>query len=265
MKKCLFFLILILFINIISFAQGIQNIAGIGAQLILDTVGGYSMPRIFALVPNSPAYQSLNATDYIVKVDNVSCRNKTIEEVVALIRGEVGTNVKITTAPTKDGSHSKDTVLIRVGMQVPVANNAPQSPPNPPDPLTAFNDACENEAKQLKKTGVEVIKTYNSDCGNYFFNFNAETGKYRVRVITMEEKSVDPNSPAPGTTAKVYDGDNENGAVTLIKTGSSDKSSYTTTQFEGGISFNKPCVGVISITVHDDLKKCKGMYIIVYR
>lgn len=259
MKKYLSFLILLLCISSISFAQGIQNIAGIGAQLIIDTTGGYTMPRIFALVPNSPAYQSLNATDYIMKVDDVSCRNKTIEEVVAMIRGEAGTKVKITTAPAKNGHHAKDTVLLRVGMQVPVANNAP------PDPLAAFNEACESEVRQLKKNGVEVIKTFNSDCGNYFFNFNAESGKYRVRVITMEEKAVNPNAPVPNTAAKVYDGDNEAGAVALIKSGSVDKGSYATTQLEGGITFNKSCVGVISITMHDDLKKCKGMYIIVYK
>src|SRR4051812_48383574 len=100
MKK---FLFSIFFMALSGACLHAQVIAGIGAQLTLDTTGGYTMPRIFSLVPRSPAYDALNATDYIIKVNDVLCKNKTIEDVVALIRGAEGTPVKITTAFTKEG------------------------------------------------------------------------------------------------------------------------------------------------------------------
>ena len=261
MKKNFLFLLLLILSPVFSHAQNVENIAGIGAQLILDTAGGYTMPRIFSLVPNSPAYQSLNATDYIIKVNDISCKDKTIEEVVALIRGVVGTSVKITTGDTKEGKNPKNFTLTRVGMQIPVAQ--PAAPP--PDPATTFFEACDNEAKQLKKNGVEIIKTFNSECGNFFFNFNAESGMYRIRVFTMEEKGKGAYTPSFSATAKVFDGDNEAGATELARSGATDKNSYMVAQLDGAVTFKRTCVGVVGIIIHDDIKKCRGMYVIVYK
>ena len=256
MKKILLFF---LFTNLVLTASVAQNIGGIGAQLFLDTAGGHTMPRIQGLVPNTPAYQYLNATDYIIKVDGVSCKDKTIEEVVAMIRGEAGTNVKITVADTKEGKRPRDYDLQRVGMQLPA------SAPPPPDPLTAFNTDCENEVKLLKRQHSEIVKALTSDCGDFFFNFNAEKGQYHICVLAMEEKGTTANTPGFYATAKVFDGDNEAAAIPLSKAAPKDGGKYVAAQLEGTVTFKKTSVGTIAINIHDDVKKCRGMYIIVYK
>ncbi len=250
-KKIIFFLLFFIGCNNIANAQ---VIAGIGAQLILDTTGGYTMPRIFSLVPRSPAYAALNATDYIIKVNDVPCKNKTIEDVVALIRGVEGTPVKITTAHTKDGINAKDTSLIRVSIQIG----------NQPDPVAAFNEACETEANQLKKSGSEIIKTFNSDCGNYFFNFNADAGVYHIRMYTLDSREKPTDKSAFSATEKVFDGDNEAGAIELTKQ-EPKAGNPIVAQLEGTITFKRSCVGVVGITINDDVKKCRALFITVYK
>jgi len=241
-----------------SFAQ--QNVGGIGAQLFLDTAGGFTMPRIQALVPNSPAYAKLNATDYIMKVNDVSCKDKTIEEIVAMIRGEAGTSVKITVADTKQGKRERDVELVRVGLQIP-GNNAPA-----PDPVAAFNERCENEVKQLKKQRYEIVKTASSECGNFFFNFEAAANQqYHIRAYTLEVKSKGQQNPAFYATARVFDGDNEAGATTLAKAASTTAGNTETAQSEGTVTFPKNCIGVVSMQLHDDATKCSRMFIVVYK
>ncbi len=255
MKQLLSLLFCVLAFN----CSNAQNIAGIGAQLFLDTADGYTMPRIQALIPNTPAYQYLNATDYIIKVNGVDCKNKSMEAVVGMIRGEAGTMVKVTTSGNKDGKDAKDFDLQRVGMQVPGGNASP------PDPSVAFYTDCENEVKLLRTKNREIVKTYSSDCGDFFFNFNAEKGPYHVRVITMGAKVAGATSPGYSASAKVFDGDNEATARPLDNISSKDGGVFTATSLEGTISFTKTSVGTISIQVHDDVKKCHGIYVIVYQ
>jgi hypothetical protein len=232
-----------------------QTIGGIGAQLFIDTVDGFNMPRILSLVPNSPAYDSLRATDYIIQVNGTSCKNKTIEEVVAMIRGITGTKVHITVADTKHGSRPREYDLTRVTIQVAGL----------PDPVPTFNAWCENEATQLKKKGFEIVKTFTSDCGNYFFNFDAEAGGYRTRVYSMEEKGSGTFTPGYTVSAKVFDVNKESAAIQLSRSSPSESGTLVISQLDGSVTFNRDCVGNIGITITGDLNKCKAMYIIVYR
>jgi hypothetical protein len=274
-------MIILLLLLSVTLPQGnafAQNIGGIGAQLFLDTSEGFTMPRIMALIPNTPADKFLKATDFIMKVNDMDCKNKTIEEVVGVIRGEAGTTVKITVADTKEGKHQREYDLTRVSMQTGVPPNGGTAPP--PDPLTAFYTDCENEVKQMKRKGIQIIKTYTSECGNYFFNFNAETaGAYHIRLMAMQEKTNLPAGQAgtdtiPGfyPTARIFDGDNEAAAITLSKTApkpaenpASGGTGMMIAQLEGDLGFKKSGVGVISVQIHDDVKKCRGMYIVVYK
>ncbi|MCD6011577.1 MAG: ctpB [Flavipsychrobacter sp.] len=243
---------ILLFFTVSSFAQ---TIGGIGAQLFTDTTGGFTMPRILSLVPNSPAYDSLRATDYIIKVNGASCKNKTIEEVVAMIRGIAGTKVHITVADTKQGARPREYDLTRVSIQVA----------GPPDPVPAFNAWCENEAAQLKKKGFEIVKTFTSDCGNYFFNFDAEAGGYRIRVYSMEEKGPGASTPGYTAAAKVFDAGNEPSAVQLARSPSTESGTSTINQLDGSVTLNRDCIGNIGIAITGDQNKCKALYIIVYR
>jgi len=237
-----------------------QTIGGIGAQLILDTAGGSTMPRIFRLVPNTPADQNLKATDYIIKVNGINCKDKTIEEVVALIRGEVGTTVKITVADIKQGKHPREYDLARVSIQTAT----PAAPPV--DPLTAFYAGCENDVKQMKRKGIVIVKTYTSECGNYFFNFNAEAaGVYHIRLMTMEDKAISDSTQRFYPNARIFDGDNETAAITLNKVTHRKDGNMLIALVEGDLTFTKTGVGVISAQIQDDATKCKGMYIVVYK
>jgi hypothetical protein len=226
-----------------------QNIGGIGAQLILDTAGGWTMPRIFSLVPGSPAYDSLRATDYIIKVNDVSCKDKTIEQVVAMIRGEAGTIIKVTSANTKQGDMPRDHQLKRASMNLgPLA-----------DPKDAFFAACDNEVKQLKQNGAKIIKTYNSDCGSYFFNFDAASGKYTIKIMALADAG-----NAFDITAKAFDNDHEANATELGRLDATT-SVNGIPQLTGTVAFTRECVATVGLTLHNDDKKCKAMYVIVFK
>ncbi len=245
---------LIAFLFILTSVQcQAQNIGGIGAQLIMDTTGGWTMPRIFSLVPGSPAYDSLRATDYIISVNDISCRNKTIEEVVALIRGEAGTMVTVTTANTKEGEAPRVHQLKRVGMNIP----------QPADPKDAFFANCDNAVKALKQTGATIVKTFNSDCGNYFFNFDGAAGKFHIRIIAMTDPA-DKSGLGFRISGKVFDNEHESEATDLGII-DSKKGVNGAAQTEGSVSFTKDCVGTIAVTIHDDNKKCHAMYVVIYK
>lgn len=253
MKKHLTTIFIILITSCSSLAQ--NTIGGIGAQLIIDTSGGYTMPRIMSLVQGSPAYDKLKATDFIMSVNGTSCKDKSIEDVVGMIRGVAGTTVHITVADTKLGAHPREYDLIRVAMQVA----------GPPDPVPAFNNWCENDLSRLKKTGFEIIKTFPSDCGNYYFNFDAEAGGYYIRVYSMEEKVSGTHIAGYTISAKVFDASNELQAKQLNPSPSVEVDNTKILQLNGSITFNRDCVGNVAITIGDDTKKCKAIFVAVYR
>ena len=224
-------------------------------KFFIDTAAGHTLPRIQALIPNSPALGKLKATDFIMSVNDVSCKDKTIEEVVSQIRGEVGTNVHITVADNHDGDHPRTYDIPRVSIQL-----AP-----PADPSTAFFTYCDNEVKTLRNKGVEIVKTFNSDCGNFFFNFEAEPREYHVRVMTMEVKGTGTYTPGFYPTARVFENDNEASAVDIAKVAPHDGGNFMVAQLYGDINFKKSCVGVVSINLHDDASKCHSMFVVVYK
>jgi hypothetical protein len=242
--------LLVLLVVLGGVRAGAQNIGGIGAQLILDTAGRWTMPRIFSLVPNSPAWDSLRATDYIIDVNGVSCKDKTIEEVVALIRGEVGSAVQVTTADTKQGARPRVHALKRVGMNLGLQA----------DPKDAFFAACDNEAKAMKKRGVVVVKTFNSECGDFFFNFDGANATYTIKVLVL----TDANDKSAGftVTARAFDNDKEGEAIALGKLDSKQAVNGVAT-LEGSVKLTRECVGTVAVKMNDDGKKCKAMYVIV--
>jgi C-terminal processing protease CtpA/Prc len=75
------------------------------------------MPRIKEILQNSSASSQLKISDYIISVNDVSCLDKPLEEVIDLIRGATGTTVKITVADTKAGTNPREFVLVRGNIQ----------------------------------------------------------------------------------------------------------------------------------------------------
>jgi hypothetical protein len=241
-----YFSLLLLLFSCSLHAQTV--IGGIGAQLFVDSTGGHTMPRIQSLIQGAPAYDSLRATDYIISVDGNDCKDKNLETIVSWIRGAAGTSVHVVVADTKEGAHPRSYDLKRVSMQMPT----------PADPVAPFNAWCNEQALQLKKNGYEIIKTSASECGNYFFNFNADAGGYRVRLYTLQDKTM-----ADIVTATVYDADNEAAAVRLTK--SPVPANQQATQLDGSVTFKRDCVGVVHTGTQGDVSKCAAIYLIVYR
>lgn len=67
---------------------------GIGAYVSLDT--NYSRPKLSGIIPNTPAEEAgLRENDVLVSIDGQSTYNLSLEEAVALIRGEEGTTVEL--------------------------------------------------------------------------------------------------------------------------------------------------------------------------
>lgn len=205
-------------------------------------------PMIRNTLPNSPAAGSLKDSMYILKVNNVSCKGKTIEEVVGMIHGEVGSHVKLLAADNKPGKHAKDYDLVRATIQAPNSGSVLS------DPIEVFQKACEGETKVLRRKGYGIVKTFNSDCGNFFFNFNADTGTYHIAMYSLEEKgSVD------AVTASVYDSRKEERMIKLAPVAGSKPALQ-----RGELTFNNAGVGGIKTEVVD-AQKCKAIYIVVYK
>jgi hypothetical protein len=251
MKKAILFLfICFLGSQNPSFAQ---NVGGIGAQLLMDTTGGHTMPMISGLVPGTAADQFLKATDYIVKVNGTSCLDKTLVEVVGMIRGEVGTKVHVTVADTKEGKNPREYDLVRGAISSITTKSI--------DPVAAFTEQCENDVREMKKKGITIIKTFPSDCGNYFFNFDAEAQTYTIRVMLLEGTG-DAAKPFD-VTARVFDNANEKESTEISRYRTENTGSYTRGLLDGTATFKKAGVGVVNVQLHDDGKKCKTMYVVI--
>lgn len=73
--------------------------SGIGAYISLDTTTNY--PKIAGIISNSPADASdLQVDDIIYKVDGTDVGGEDLDEVVARVRGDAGTDVTLTVART---------------------------------------------------------------------------------------------------------------------------------------------------------------------
>ena len=237
-----------------------QQFGGIGAQLFLDTMGGHTMPCIQGLVAHSSAEEHLKVTDYIIEVNGISCLDKNIQDVVGMIRGEVGTTVKVTVADTKQGKRPREYDLERRQ----ITTSAPPGTP-PIDPAVAFNAQCETEVAQMKKQGISIVKTFPSDCGNYFFNFDAEKQDYNILVMVLGDKRTDATAKDFYISARVFDNTNEAAATQITAFNIKDAGNQSMGRLSGKATFNKPGIGVVNVQLHDDKKKCRAMYVVIYK
>lgn len=256
--RLLHFIILLLLLIARLPAMG-QTPGGIGAVLLLDTAkDGNTLPRIKELIPNSPAAaQNLPVSSYIIKVNETPCKNKSLEDVVNLIRGEAGTGVTLELADNPQGKKSKDYTVVRAPIrQVPA-----------PDLAQAFNDYCDAEAKKLRKQGFAIIKTFSSECGDFFFNFEANAGTYHVRLLTAETKNAGTYNKGFEATANLFDNSNEAAKTPLQARASHDEGQVIIAELEGVISFSRSSVGVINVQIHPlaDAARCAAQYVIVYK
>ncbi|MBQ8245866.1 MAG: S41 family peptidase [Lachnospiraceae bacterium] len=91
---------------------------GIGAYLEMDYDTGYA--KISGIIDGTPASQSdIKVGDYIIEVDGVNTYEMTLTDVVAMIRGEAGTEVTLTL--NRDGEEVEVTVT-RQNIETPTVS-----------------------------------------------------------------------------------------------------------------------------------------------
>lgn len=101
--------------DILTQTEGIYY--GIGAYVSIDT--DTTLPKISGVIAGTPAEEAqLRANDIIYEVDGVSTYNMSLSEVVALIKGEEGTEVMLTIFREGESDY----------LQVPVTRRKVESP-----------------------------------------------------------------------------------------------------------------------------------------
>lgn len=88
---------------------------GIGAYLEMDYDAGYA--KISGIIEGTPASQSdIKVGDYVVKVDGVDTYEMTLTDVVAMIRGDAGTQVVLT---LNRGGEELEVTVTRQNIETP--------------------------------------------------------------------------------------------------------------------------------------------------
>jgi C-terminal processing protease CtpA/Prc len=97
--------------------QNVTEFVGVGLELRADPQA--AVPVVQGVVPNSPAAAAGIATGLLVsKVDDVPLAGKSLLESVNLVRGTVGTTVKLELV-TPDGSRTNTVELTRQKFTMP--------------------------------------------------------------------------------------------------------------------------------------------------
>ncbi len=227
-----------------------QNFGGMGATLMLDTAkDGSTLPYIKEVLANSPAEKSgVQNGWFIIKADGKACKNKPLEDVVNIIRGETGTTIKLLLADNVKGKKAKTYDIVRGTITVKP----------PPDPVTAFYEQCKQATTDIRKQGNTIVKTFTSDCGTFYFSFEAAAYNYHAKVFAMAQKTNTSFHPS----ATMFDNNNEDkSSVTMSAGDNKQYGDFIVSQLSGIIALKRNSVGVVKTATEG----CKAMYIVVYK
>lgn len=227
-----------------------QNIGGIGVMLGIDSSEGSRMPVIRQVLPNSPASANLKEGMFIIAVDGTGCRDLTIEDVVKKIRGADGSLVKVSVSDNKKGKNAVEYTLSRVAIAQAVT-----------DTVSAFYGACEQNNKQLKRNGHRIVKAFRSECGDFYYNFNADTGLYHIRMQVLEAGG---RAKGGSVSADVFETDNDNQKTRLTEGDAAQWKGWPVAETNADVRFSRPRVGSISIRLSEE-NVCRAVFITVYQ
>lgn len=244
--------IIILICVVLTSVCDAQTIGGIGITLKLDTLAdGATLPKVLAVADNSPAAGAgIKVGMYVLQVDEHTCRSVALEELVGYIRGTAGTAVKLIVTEQASAKKGKEYVMNRAVLQI-------VPPPDAPTQLANWSEAY---CKTLKAKGYKIVRTVPSECGDYYFSFDAAEGDYYVRVLI----AVDDAGNDPKASAQLYDNADESQQVQLAQQKPENGVTIKIMPLDGKIALKRNSVGVVS-TELADVASCKGMYVIVYR
>ncbi len=242
-----FFVLWLIFSGVDVFAQ---NIGGIGVMLAIDSSDNIRVPVIRQVLPNSPASANLNVGMYVIDVDGAKCQGLPIDEVVKRVRGVEGTIVKISVADNKEGRGAIEYTLSRMAIAQPVT-----------DTVASFYATCEQNDKLLRRKGHKIAKAFNSDCGDFYYNFNADTGVFYVRMLVLERGN---QANGNSVSADVFDTDKEAEKIHFREDKPAEWAGWPVAGAVAAISFQRPRVATISIKLNNE-KACRAVYITVYK
>lgn len=251
MKKFCFTFLLV-GLAILSFGQ---TIGGIGVVMKLDTLkkSGDTYPIIMEAVANGPAaLAGMQKGEHIVSADGLDCKNERLEKIVERIRGVAGTKVVLEVAGEKI-SKTRRIELTRVNIQQQA----------PPDPATVFHNWSEQQTLAIRKERHKVVKTFPSECGDFFFSFEAGEGVFKALVFVAIKEGTPDIIPA----AKLYDNSNESHSVELASADAHSIGGLKIYELNGELSLERNSVGVVSTVLRtvNGSYDCAGLYVIVYQ
>lgn len=178
------------------------SFGGIGAELEMRN----GLVTVVAPLPGTPAERAgLQASDVLVKVGEKETKDLNLDDVITLIRGEVGTSVSLTIL--REGTEgpvvvdiTRDTIVVKSIESSPLAGGQVdyiKISQFGDDTLEAFRDAVENTAKDgakalvidLRNNPGGYLESASSMIGMLIPNEVNSTDSYLKKRTTVREKT----------------------------------------------------------------------------
>lgn len=155
-----------------EFSESMQgNFQGIGAEIGLRK----GLITVISPLENSPAKAAgLLPGDTILEIDDKSTEGLLVEEAVSLIRGEKGTEVKLTIARVSL-AHPKEIKITRDVINLPIVELETKEIGGKKIALVSLSQFTENSVLEFKKT---VQKILSSEYGGIILDLRGNPGGY---------------------------------------------------------------------------------------
>ncbi len=155
---------------------------GLGIEVTMEA----GVIKVISPIDNSPAYEvGVKAGDYIVKIDENQVQGKTLSEAVDLMRGPVGSNIKITVRRIGE----KKALIFDITREIIQVASVKSKILNDKTGylrLTSFN---ENSSEQIKKKINEFKKNKNIE--NYILDLRNNPGGLLSQAIKISDFFLD--------------------------------------------------------------------------
>ena len=155
---------------------------GLGIEVGME----HGVVKVISPIDNSPASKvGVKAGDYIVKIDDIQVQGKSLTEAVDLMRGPVGTDIKITVR-RRGEKKALTFVITRDIIEVASVKSKIFDEKTGYIRLTAFN---ENSSKQIKNKVKEFKK--NEKIQNYILDLRNNPGGLLTQAIKISDFFLD--------------------------------------------------------------------------
>jgi carboxyl-terminal processing protease len=184
-----------------SFSEAIAgSFEGIGAEIGMKD----DILTVIAPLKDSPAYKSgIKAGDKIIKINNVTTTNVTVDSAIDLIRGPQGTTVTLTILRLGE-NQTRDIVVTRDSIQIPTIDTELR-----PDGIFVikFYSFSENSASLFRDA---LIKFINSKSNKLVLDLRGNPGGYLDSAVNIgswfinEGDTIVSENSMDGSKPKVY-------------------------------------------------------------